>query len=437
MALKMTIGKRIAAGFAATVAVAIVLGLFGLSRLNIVETSSRKVIGECLPGVYYSGRLTAYHQSGMAVLLQYMASRDPAQHHQMEGQIAEIAKGVDASLQEYEKTVSTEKNRAYVAQMRQDLPAWRAARAKVIDLVRQGKPEEASAALQTEAIPAFNAVRDLGAELARYNFEDKSAASVTALTGALSSGIEGMYIGMGIAAVVGIVIAFAIKRSIGKALGRISDMLSANASQVAMAAGEVSASSQSLAQGASEQAASLEETSGALTEIETTTRTNTETAEKAARRAADSRAHAEAGQKAVRQMDAAIAEIEKSAGETSKILKTIDEIAFQTNLLALNAAVEAARAGEAGKGFAVVAEEVRSLAKRSADASKQTAALIEGSVAAARNGVAISGQVGKCSAASPPRPPKPTRLSPRSRWLPKNNRSASAMLARPPGRWRR
>jgi methyl-accepting chemotaxis protein len=93
-------------------------------------------------------------------------------------------------------------------------------------------------------------------------------------------------------------------------------------------------------------------------------------------------------------MSAAINDIQKSAGETAKIIKVIDEIAFQTNLLALNAAVEAARAGEAGKGFAVVAEEVRNLAMRSAEAAKNTASMIEESVGNAKNGVGIVGEVG-------------------------------------------
>jgi methyl-accepting chemotaxis protein len=94
-------------------------------------------------------------------------------------------------------------------------------------------------------------------------------------------------------------------------------------------------------------------------------------------------------------MNKAIVDIQKSSDATAKIIKVIDEIAFQTNLLALNAAVEAARAGEAGKGFAVVAEEVRNLAMRSAEAAKNTSAMIEESVKNSKNGVQIADEVGK------------------------------------------
>ena len=125
------------------------------------------------------------------------------------------------------------------------------------------------------------------------------------------------------------------------------------------------------------------------------TKKTAETARHAATISGQAKSAADRGNGAMGKMNSAIAEIQKSATQTAKIVKTIDEIAFQTNLLALNAAVEAARAGEAGKGFAVVAEEVRNLAMRSSEAAKSTAALIEESVQNSRNGVTISCEVAK------------------------------------------
>jgi methyl-accepting chemotaxis protein len=182
-------------------------------------------------------------------------------------------------------------------------------------------------------------------------------------------------------------------RKVSAALREVARDLRQRLAEVDGASGQLAGSSQTLAQGASEQAASLEETSSALEEISSMTKKNAETAHAASAVAAESRLSAGRGNEAMGKMVSAIEEIRRSAGETSKIIKTIDEIAFQTNLLALNAAVEAARAGEAGKGFAVVAEEVRNLAMRSAEAAKNTASLIEGSVRAAHNGVSLSADV--------------------------------------------
>lgn len=182
------------------------------------------------------------------------------------------------------------------------------------------------------------------------------------------------------------------KRLTGQIEG-IVNILSEGAEQIANSAVQISSASQSLAEGATEQAAGLEETSSSLEEMASMTRQNADNATQANTLSSDAKKAADEGAASMQRMSQAIDDIQKSSDETSKIIKVIDEIAFQTNLLALNAAVEAARAGEAGKGFAVVAEEVRNLAMRSAEAAKNTANLIEGSVKKAKNGVDISGQV--------------------------------------------
>ena len=152
------------------------------------------------------------------------------------------------------------------------------------------------------------------------------------------------------------------------------------ADQVAAGAQNVSDASVALSQGASEQAASVEQLSASISEIASQTASNAQNAEKANELTVGTRSRAEMGNQEMQEMLAAMEEINASSVNISKIIKVIDEIAFQTNILALNAAVEAARAGQHGKGFAVVAEEVRNLAARSAKAAKETTDMIEGSM---------------------------------------------------------
>jgi methyl-accepting chemotaxis protein len=162
--------------------------------------------------------------------------------------------------------------------------------------------------------------------------------------------------------------------------------LTEGAHQVITASSQLSGSSQSLSQGATEQASSLEETSASMEEMASMTRRNSENAAEAARLMADADSQVAASNASLAGMVQSMGRIRESSEKVSKIIKTIDEIAFQTNILALNAAVEAARAGEAGMGFAVVADEVRNLAQRSAQAAKDTAGLIEASIGNAEEG---------------------------------------------------
>ena len=196
-----------------------------------------------------------------------------------------------------------------------------------------------------------------------------------------------------VALLLGTVLGFGISQNISASLLRVVEAMRAAADQVAAASSQVSASSQQLASGASTQASNLEEVSASLEEVTSMTRQNAQSARDADGSAKQTSVAAGQGAEAMSRMSGAIEKIRASAVATTKIVKTIDEIAFQTNLLALNAAVEAARAGEAGKGFAVVAEEVRSLALRAADAAKTTGAMLEESQRNADGGVTVSNDV--------------------------------------------
>jgi methyl-accepting chemotaxis protein len=197
--------------------------------------------------------------------------------------------------------------------------------------------------------------------------------------------MSGMIIGGLLALALGVL----ITRSINGALRQVIEGLSDGAQEVAAAAGQVSAAAQSLAEGSSEQAASLEETSSSLEEMSSMTSRNADNARQANALMEESKRVVDTADGSMVRLTGSMSEIAKASEETSKIVKTIDEIAFQTNLLALNAAVEAARAGEAGAGFAVVADEVRNLSLRAAEAAKNTANLIEGTLKKVRDGSSL------------------------------------------------
>jgi methyl-accepting chemotaxis protein len=198
-------------------------------------------------------------------------------------------------------------------------------------------------------------------------------------------------IGLSLAALVGV--AYWLGRSLSMPIFAALESIRQAGESVAATSVQISGASNALAEGSTEQAASLEETAASIEEMSSMTKGNVGHTQQAKTITAETRQAADTGAGRMQAMQTAMQEIQNASQDITKILKTIDEIAFQTNILALNAAVEAARAGEAGMGFAVVAEEVRNLAQRCAAAAKETATKIDDSVAKSQQGVAISTEV--------------------------------------------
>lgn len=185
--------------------------------------------------------------------------------------------------------------------------------------------------------------------------------------------------------IIAVILFFMISRITGK-IKQAAEGINEGTNQVAKASGILAQSSQSLSEGAGRQAASIEEISSSMEQMSSMTMKNAENAGNADNLMKEANQVVSAANASMERLTKSMIDISVASKDTSKIIKTIDEIAFQTNLLALNAAVEAARAGEAGAGFAVVADEVRNLAMRAADAAKNTEEMIEGTVKKVNDG---------------------------------------------------
>jgi len=288
------------------------------------------------------------------------------------------------TIRQTEASKLTSEDQAAINAIKSALGQWVDTFPKFADLCTAGQAEQANEIALKQITPLMDTLQKNAAAFGHANSARRDAGIA-----ATQAGIQrNQFVMLVISALVLLAGAggFFAVTGLAKTLKHISDTVAEGAHQVAQVAAQVSSSSQTLAQGTSENAGSLEETSAATEQISSMARRNTENSQNAVSIVAHSVEKFAETNLALDGMVLAMGEINGSSQKISKIIKVIDEIAFQTNILALNAAVEAARAGEAGLGFAVVADEVRNLSQRCAQAARDTASLIEESISKSDSG---------------------------------------------------
>lgn len=269
------------------------------------------------------------------------------------------------------------------------VPALEAYIKKSNDIVALALSDFESAYLKKEEFDKAFTDLEEKMEQASELLEAKSQEEATTAKKSANLYVQGMLFILAGALIIGALLAYFGTKAISSILNKAITELDSVAHTLQGFAGQVNSAANSIAHGATRQAAALEQTSASIREVTSMSDENAKNAKEASTLAASAKESSAGGTESMKQMGNAIEDIKSAADETSEIVKIIEDIAFQTNLLALNAAVEAARAGDAGKGFAVVAEEVRTLAQRSAAAAKDTAQKISRSRELAIQGVSV------------------------------------------------
>jgi methyl-accepting chemotaxis protein len=377
----MTIGKKLFLTIGAALTASLVMGVLTFVSLSRVGAGMDRVVnnnakGRYLANLMYSN-LTEMISLERGMTLKAIIKDQASVDKYHEDYRAELTK-LTANLTQFSPLVKTPEGQAFVETITSSSSRLADFNEQLYQKDSNHDVDGALALLAGDFIPFANQLQARANTIADLQNDQmaKEAAIVKSIEAQSFTITTLMLLVCAAVGVVVVLIVFGINRSLLATATSLSD----GAAQISAAATQVSSSSQSLAQGATEQAAAIEETSASAEEINSMARRSTDSSRATAELVAESQQRVEMANQNLEDMVVAMNDLTESSGKISKIIRVIDEIAFQTNILALNAAVEAARAGEAGMGFAVVAEEVRNLAQRSAQAAKDTAALIEDSI---------------------------------------------------------
>jgi len=386
VARRWTISKRLYAGFGALLLLTVLAGLVaivGSSRIKAnVETVTQRS-AELQRAMTIQTALFKV-ESGEKSILWAGLDNDKQLYESSKRAVITEYSLADKQIDDLAATLTNGADQAAARTLRQSLTQWRSAHDQVVSFGDSGNFANAQQLITSTINPQLRSAEEAAQGIVRRLDEAMSQASAESNSSYLQSRLLIATVVV-LALIVGLGVIWLV-RTINESLRTVSQELGDGAQLVVDASSQMSISAQSMSQGASEQAASLEENSASMEEMATMTRKNAESSYQAATLMGEAARVVESANSALVDMVSSMTSIKVSSQRVSKIIKTIDEIAFQTNILALNAAVEAARAGEAGMGFAVVADEVRNLAQRSAQAAKDTAALIEEAITSASEG---------------------------------------------------
>lgn len=382
-----TIGTKLMTGTATMFALAAVLGISGLvfqrafkKQVDVLASVNvRKVLLADTIAMANSEMIST--QRGIILAAFAKDNAELATYQETFKQNVQI---IQKSVEEMKPLLQSEEGKNLVADVSSKLTDWLPHYDEVVQKASAGDVVEANRIRKEVTAPLYKTIGKDAQRLTALETEVMSE-DQNEMAAQYNRSVWLATILLGLFVCVGAVVIL-IVRHISRDLREAILKLAESAEQVGGAAAQVASSSQALASGCSEQAASLEETAASSEQINSMARRNSENSRSAATLVAKSQETFTAMNRSLKEMVGAMGEIGDSSEKISKIIKVINEIAFQTNLLALNAAVEAARAGEAGAGFAVVADEVRNLAERSAQAAKDTASLIEDSMAKSNEG---------------------------------------------------